>query len=66
MAEFQAKTNDAAIESADKLLAKPKDYALAAKADYWNGAYEGFLEGVSWAYDMFNQQLDEVLKAIRK
>lgn len=66
MTEFEAKTNDAAIESADRLLAKPKDYVLAAKADYWNGSHDGFLAGVSWAYDMFNQQLDDVLKAIRK
>jgi len=65
MEDFKAKTNDAAIKSADRLLAKPKDYALAAKSDYWNGAYDGFLEGVSWAYDIFNEQLDEILKAIR-
>lgn len=63
--DFKAKTNDAAIENADKLLATPKDYVLAAKSDYWNGAYEGFLAGVSWAYDMFNSQLDEILKALR-
>ena len=51
MTEFEAKTNDAAIENADRLLAKPKDYALAAKADYWNGAYDGFKAGAEWAME---------------
>ena len=39
---------EAAVDIADNLLAKPKDYALAAKADYWNGAHDGFIAGAQW------------------
>jgi len=40
--------DEAAVDGADTLLAKPKDYALAAKADYWNGAHDGFKAGAEW------------------
>lgn len=39
---------EAAVNGADELLAMPKDYVLAAKADYWNGAYDGFIVGAGW------------------
>lgn len=39
---------EAAVDIADVLLAKPKDYALAAKADYWNGAHDGVIAGAKW------------------
>lgn len=28
--------------------AKPKDYALSAKADYWNGVHDGVIAGAKW------------------
>jgi len=40
--------DEAAVDGADTLLAKPKDYALAAKSDYWNGAHDGFKAGAEW------------------
>ena len=39
---------EAAVDIADVLLAKPKEYALSAKADYWNGAYDGVIAGAKW------------------
>lgn len=39
---------EAAVEIADNLLAKPKEYAIAAKADYWNGAHDGAIAGAEW------------------
>lgn len=40
--------DEAAVDIADSLLAKPKDYALSAKADYWNGAHDGVIAGAKW------------------
>ena len=48
--------DEAAIDGADKLLAQPKDYALNAKADYWNGAHDGFKAGAEW-------QAEQLLKS---
>ena len=45
--------DEAAVDGADTLLAKPKDYALAAKSDYWNGAHDGFKAGAEWAFGQF-------------
>lgn len=39
---------EAAVDIADALLAKPKDYVLSAKADYWNGAHDGIITGAKW------------------
>ena len=39
---------EAAVDIADALLAKPKDYVLSAKADYWNGAHDGIIAGAKW------------------
>lgn len=39
---------EAAVDIADELLAKPKDYILSAKADYWNGAHDGIIAGAKW------------------
>ena len=39
---------EAAVDIADGLLAKPKDYALSAKADYWNGVHDGVIAGAKW------------------
>lgn len=39
---------EAAVDTADGLLAKPKDYELSARADYWNGAHDGFIAGAEW------------------
>lgn len=36
---------EAAIDYADKELNKPKGYAIAAKADWWNGCVDGFMAG---------------------
>lgn len=38
----------ASVELADMLLAKQKDYAISAKADYWNGAHDGVIAGAFW------------------
>lgn len=38
----------ASVELADMLLAKQKDYAISAKADYWNGAHDGVIAGAKW------------------
>lgn len=48
---------DAAVENADKLLAKQKDYDIAAKAGYWVGTYDAFIAGAEW-------QKDKILKLI--
>ena len=39
---------EAAVDIADALLSKPKDYALSAKADYWNGVHDGTIAGAKW------------------
>ena len=39
---------EAAVNIADALLSKPKDYVLSAKADYWNGAHDGIIAGAKW------------------
>lgn len=39
---------EVAVDIADNLLAKPKDYVLAAKADYWNGVHDGVVAGAKW------------------
>ena len=39
---------EAAVDIADALLDKPKDYVLSAKADYWNGAHDGIIAGAKW------------------
>ena len=39
---------EAAVDIADALLSKPKDYAISAKADYWNGAHDGIIAGAKW------------------
>ena len=39
---------EAAVDIADNLLTKPKDYALSAKADYWNGVHDGVIAGAKW------------------
>ena len=38
----------ASVQIADNLLSKPRDYALASKADYWNGARDGVIAGAEW------------------
>ena len=45
---FPNDLEEAAVDIADSLLAKPKDYALSAKADYWNGAHDGVIAGAKW------------------
>lgn len=47
---------EAAVDIADALLAKPKDYVLSAKADYWNGAHDGIIAGAKW-------QAEQLLKS---
>ena len=44
----QVDLEEAAVDIADELLAKPKDYVLSAKADYWNGAHDGIIAGAKW------------------
>ena len=39
---------EAAVDIADALISKPKDYVLSAKADYWNGAHDGIIAGAKW------------------
>ena len=46
--EAPKELKEAAVNIADELLVKPKDYALSAKADYWNGAYDGIIAGAKW------------------
>lgn len=51
---------EAAVDIADVLLAKTKEYALAAKADYWNGAHDGFIAGAKWQKE---QMMKEAVEA---
>jgi len=44
-----------AVEIADKLNAEPKDYAIAAMADYWNGVYDGVFAGANWQKEQMLQ-----------
>lgn len=53
----------AAVTTADRLLANPKDYALSAKADYWNGSYEGFIAGAQWQKDRINIDISKQVAA---
>lgn len=47
----------AAIDYADKELHKPKDYAVAAAADWWNGCVNGFKSGAKWMAEQgYSQQ----------
>ena len=39
---------EAAVDIADALLAKSRDYILSAEADYWNGAHDGIIAGAKW------------------
>lgn len=50
---------EAAVDIADVLLAKTKEYALAAKADYWNGAHDGFIAGAKWQKEQMMKEAVE-------
>ena len=52
---------EAAVDIADALLAKPKDYVLSAKADYWNGAHDGIIAGAKWKKE---QMMKEAVEGI--
>jgi hypothetical protein len=49
----------ASVQIADNLLSKPRDCALASKADYWNGARDGVIAGAKWQKDQMMQEATE-------
>lgn len=46
--EITKDLEEAAVDIADALLAKSRDYILSAEADYWNGAHDGIIAGAKW------------------
>lgn len=54
---------EAAVDIADCLLATPKDYVIAAKADYWNGAHDGIIAGAQWQKDRVNIDISKQIAA---
>lgn len=57
--EVPKELKEAAVNIADELLVKPKDYALSAKADYWNGAYDGIIAGAKWQKEQMMKEAVE-------
>lgn len=55
--------DEAAIDAADRLLKEPKDYAIAAKADYSNGVVNGFKAGAEWMEQQISKLPDNLESA---